>query len=272
MKHRYFALAGAMAVAGGLMLATPAAHADPLGVGVVQNTSGEAGYFVNSNNHTRIRDAQVTVPVVNQIKNLNGASDNQGAIGTELCDPNTGFADQLGVVWTGAAFQVQYGYGTLNPNDDPCIMSGLVTGANSHLTLMNAPAVHLGDVLHLDLFFQPNGSFHYTKFGVCDITGDWCRVATVWNGWHNFYEAGIGAVTNALVLTAPANNLLDSLSQTSFNYYSATTAFNSIYVPSHWQLKRSDFVNASDQVVMSSNGSLNNSGTAFSLFEGSTSP
>jgi hypothetical protein len=273
MSRRLALAAAALGLAGAAALGTTAAaHADPAGIGVVQNTAGEAGYFVNSNNHTRIRDAQATIPVVNQIKNLNGTGTNDGGLGPELCDPNTGFADQLGVLWDGTAFQVEYGYGTLAPGSDPCIQSGLLQGMTSHLHLMNAPAVNLGDVLRFDLFFQPAGTHHYTKFGVCDVTGDWCRVATVFNGWHNFYEAGIGAVSNAAMLTAPAANLLDSFSALSFNYYSSTHALGSIYVPSHWQLKRADWVNGSSQVIMSSNGSLNAAGTAFSLFEGSTSP
>ena len=277
IKRRYFALAGAVAVAGGLGLAAPAAHADPAGVPVVQNSAGAAGYSVNDNGATRIRNAQSTVTVTPQLKNLNGSLvTNPGAVGNELCDPNTGYAVQLGVLWdtneTPNAFEVEYGYGTLPASSDPCIQSGLLTGITGHIHFMNAPAIHQGDVIHLDLFFNAQGSFHYTKFAFCDITQNFCRQVKLFLGWHDFYEAGIGAISNANVLTAPAANFLDTFSQLSFNYYSATHGWGSIYVPAHWQLQRDEFINSSSQVVMSSNGSLNGAGTQFTLFEGSTSP
>jgi hypothetical protein len=265
-------LVGLGLTVGVVALGAPAASADPAGVGVVQNHQGEAGYFVNDNGATRIRDAQSTLTVTPQIKNLNGLSPNDGALGNELCDPNSGFAVQLGVLWDSSVpgFEVEYGYGTLAPNSDPCVQSGLITGINSHIHFMNAPAIAQGDVIHLDLYF--NRFYRFVKFSFCDTTQDFCRQASVHTGWQNFYEAGIGAVTNAPVLTAPAANFLDSFSGTSFNFYSSNTAFNSIYVPAHWELKRADFINGSSQVVMSSNGSLNNAGTAFTMFEGSTSP
>jgi hypothetical protein len=263
------AAAGILAVSGAAAWAGTAL-ADPPGIGVVANHSGEAGYFVNSNNHTRIRDAQATITANGHVVNLNGTGNNDGGLGPELCDPNTGYADQLGLLWDGGAFQVEYGYGTLAANNDPCIQSGLLQGLTSHLHLMNIPAVGLNDVLHFDLFFQPAGKIHYTTFGVCDLTADWCRVAKVFNGWHDFYEAGIGAVSNQATLTAPADNPLDGFSALSFNYYSSTRPINSI-VSWHWELKRADWVNTSAQPIMSSNGTLDPAGTSYQLSDGSTS-
>lgn len=278
--RRYRRAFAAAVLAGGLALgaaAAPAAHADPPGVGVVQNTQGESGYYANDNGMTRFRDVQADTTVVNQIKFLNGATaGTQGALGVELCDPNSGRAAQLGVWWNPglSKFQVVYDTGVLLPNGDPCIMSGLISATPQQL--LSTFTINPGDHLHFEIFWQPHG-FHFFKFNVCDTTLDVCRQATVPTGFLNLYEAGIGAVTNNLALTAPAANLLDTFTSTKFNYYSSTTAWNSIFVPAHWQLKRSDFVNSSDQVVMSPQqfgaltGSLNNSGTAFSLYEGSTS-
>ena len=88
---------------------------------------------------------------------------------------------------------------------------------------------------------------------------------------QNLYEAGIGVLTNDAQLTGGAVNLLNSFTGTSFNYYSSTHPFNSILVPQHWDLEQAQFVNSSSQVTLSPNSSLNPQGTAFSLFEGSTS-
>lgn len=268
IKSKFAAVSLALLALGGLGFAASPANA-VTGIGVSANTAGESGYYVNDNGHTRIRDAQSTVKVTAQIKNLNGLLNNEGAVGNELCDPNTGYAAQIGVLWDGSKFQVEYGYGTLNPNDDACIQSGLLNGLTSHILFTGLhPA--LGDSVHLDVFFQPY-NWHYLQFTACDTTQDICRQAKVFTGWHDFYEAGIGAVTNNTLLTAPANNLLDTFTQTSFNYYSSTHPFNSILVPVHWELKEANFVNASSQVTMSPNDSLTPDGKAFNLFEGSTS-
>jgi hypothetical protein len=273
IRKRYFALAGAVAVAGGLAFAAaPAAQADPVGVGVVHNTQGEAGYYANSNGQTRFRYVQAQVGVTNGIKNLNGQPGNPGALGVELCNPNTDYSIQLGVLWTGTQFDVQYGHGLLGApigGNDPCIQSGLVNGMTGHLHFLNTFTPVVGDQLSFAAFYNPHS--HWVTLTACDITQDSCRNVSFNDGFQNLYEFGIGAVSNANTLTAPANNFLASFSHTAANYYSSTTGFNRIFVPAHWNLKRSDFVNSSDQVVMSSNGSLNAGSTAFNLFNGSTS-
>ena len=271
-KVKTAALAVSLLAAGGLALAaSSAAHADPVGIKVVQNTAGEAGYFANDNGHTRFRDVQANVTVTPQIKDLNGTlAAGKGALGAELCDPNTGFAGQLGVWWNGSAYQVVYAAGNLAPAADPCIMTGLITPTPQQL--LSSYTINKGDVLHFEIYWNPRGHHHALHFNACDVTQDICRQATVNTGHEDFYEAGIGAVTNAQVLTAPALNLLDSFTGTSFNYYSSTHGWNSINVPAHWDLQRADFINSSSQVAMSSNGSLNGAGNAFNLYEGSTSP
>src|SRR6185437_11044268 len=112
MKVLALAVAGTATLGLGIAAASTA-HADPAGVGVVQNPAGEAGYFANDNGQTRFRDVRAQLNVTNQIKNLNGSNTNLGGVGVELCDPNTGYSAQLGVQWTGTAFVVQYGDGLL---------------------------------------------------------------------------------------------------------------------------------------------------------------
>ena len=272
IKSKFAAVSLALLAVGGLGFAASPANA-VTGIGVSANMAGESGYYVNDNGHTRIRDAQSTVTVTSQIKNLNGdTSANPGALGNELCDPNTGYAAQIGVWWDSAAskFKVSYGTGPLALANDPCIMSGFALPLTSAPQLLSFSNINVGDVIHLDVFFQPSGYLHYIKFNACDITQDICRQAKVFTGWHDFYEAGIGAVTNETHLTAPANNLLDTFTQTSFNYYSSTSAINSI-LSWHWELKEANFINSSSQVTMSPNDSLTPDGKAFNLFEGSTS-
>jgi uncharacterized membrane protein len=267
------AAAAFAAILAGGAVAAPAAFADPPGVNVVQTTQGVAGYFANDNGMTRFRDVQADTTVTNQVKNLDGTNNttNPGGVGVELCDPNSGIAAQLGLEWDGTNFVVKYGEGNLGntTTSDPCVMTGLITNPTPQQLLTNFH-ISAGDHLHFEIFWQPHG-FHFFKFNVCDTTLDVCRQAIVHTGFLNLYEAGIGAVTNSVTLTAPPANPLVTFTGTKFNYYSSTTAWNSIFVPAHWKLDRADFVNNSDQPVMSSNGGLNTAGTTFPLLEGSTS-
>lgn len=271
MKRKFALLAAVAAAAAGTAFAaaTPA-HADPAGVPVVQNAAGEAGYFANDNGQTRFRDVRAQVNVTNQIKNLNGAVNNLGGVGVELCDPNSGYAAQLGVQWNGTGFVVQYGHGLLGNMADPCIQSGLVSNPTPLSPLAIHPAT--GDHLQFEIYYSPTGKHHTITFNVCDTTQDVCRQAQIHVSAKNFYEAGIGVVSNSgVILTAPALNPLVSFTNCAFNYYSSTKNWNSIFVPAHWKLDRSDWVNSSSQVIMSSNGSLDPGGHAFTMSNGSTS-
>lgn len=269
--NRLMIAATAAILGTGLALgASLTAHADPAGVGVSQNSAGEAGYYANDNGQTRFRDVRAQLNVTNQIKNLNGSVNNLGGVGVELCDPNNGNSAQLGVQWNGTAFVVQWGWGALGNMSDPCIQSGLV----SNPTPLSPLAIHpvTGDHLQFEIFYQPVGHHHFIIFNVCDTTQDVCRQAQIHVQAQNFYEAGVGVVSNnAVQLTAPALNQLVSFTNCAFNYYSSRTNFSSIFVPAHWELKRADWVNSSDQVIMSSNGSLDGGGHSFTMFNGSTS-
>lgn len=271
-KKAALATLGALVVAAGVVAAAGTAKADPSGVGVIQNTQGESGYYANDNGQTRFRYVQAATTVTNQVKNLDGTTTNLGAVGVELCDPNTDYSIQVGVLWTGTQFQVQYGHGLLGApigGNDPCVQSGLVNGATSHLAFLNGFTPVTGDHVTFAIYYDPHS--HWITVNSCDTTQDSCRQAHFNDGYKNLYEFGIGAVTQQVNLTAPALNSLVSFTNCQANYYSSTRGWNSIFVPAHWNLKRSDFVNSSDQVVMSSNGSLDGGGHSFSLFNGSTS-
>jgi hypothetical protein len=267
------AAAAAVAIAGGglaLAAALPAS-ANPVGVSVVQNTKGEAGYFAKDNGQTRFRYVQAQIGVTNQLKNLDGAGGLGGA-GVELCDPNTGYSVQLGVQWnTGLGrFVVSYGHGILGDlsGSDPCIMSGLVSGPTPLAPIALNPVA--GDQLNFAIYYDPHT--HWVTVNSCDVTQDnTCRQDHFYVGFKNFYEFGQGVVSNGPVLTAPASNFLVNFTHLAANYYSSTHAWNTDFVPAHWTLRQADWVNASDQVIMSSNGSMNGAGTMFNLFNGSTS-
>jgi hypothetical protein len=257
---------GAVAAVG---LTTIPAHANPAGVGIVQNLKGEAGYFAKDNGMTRFRDVQTRLVVTNQLKNLDGAGGLGGA-GVELCDPNTGYSVQLGVQWTGSRYQISYGRGILGDlsGSDPCIMSGLVSGPTPLSPIALNPNV--GDQLKFEIFYNPKT--HWVTVNACDVTQDMtCRQAHFYVGYKNFYEFGIGVVSNGPILTAPANNPLVRFTNSAANYYSSTHFWNSIYVPGHWSLRQSDWVNGSFQPIMSTNQSLDAGGHTFLISNGSTS-
>lgn len=293
IRSRLAALTAAALVTGGLAFAAalPASASIPQ----INNThTGEAGYYVNDNGATRIRDVQATTVVQNTFKHLNGSGGElvqAGGIGVELCNDNTNFAAQLGIVWNDStnAFQVEYGYGGLHDDpsvviQDPCAQDGLlnggalgsftepVTGIHGNVALFPHGIVpNVGDTLKFEIFYQPAGHFHYFQFKVNDVTQNRTEVQQVFAGWQNLYEAGIGVLTQANQLTGGPINLLNTFSGTSFNYYSSNHPFNSILVPAHWDLEQAQFINSSSQVTLSPNSSLNPQGTGFSLFEGSTS-
>lgn len=271
ISRRITGLAAAAVLAGGIGTATTwTAHANPAGVGVVQNKQGEAGYFANDNGHTRFRDVQARLTVTNQLKNLDGAGGLGGA-GVEVCDPNDGYSVQLGVQWSIALqkYVVQFGHGLLGNTTfaDPCIQSGLISNPTPLSPLALTPAV--GDQLSFEIYYNPKT--HWFSLNSCDVTQDVCRQAHFNDGFKNLYEFGIGAVSNGPVLTAPADNPLVTFTNCAANYYSSTRFWGSIYVPGHWNLKQADWVNSSFQPIMSSNGSLDIGGHTFGLSNGSTS-
>jgi hypothetical protein len=95
----------------------------------VQNTTGEAGYFVQHYQNWHIRDSHATFKVTAAMEALNHDATFPGAVGVELCDPDTGYAAQLGVTFLGNQFEVLAAHGNLDASatgNDPCVQNGVI--------------------------------------------------------------------------------------------------------------------------------------------------
>lgn len=263
---------------------------------------GEAGYYVNDNGQTRIRDVQATTVVTGTMENLNGLSDAPGGLGVELCNDNTGVAAQLGIEWTGAKFVVEYNYtgnpgfggagdvlaaSPAQPDLDPCVEGGLLNGGTGQ-HFGNEITPKTGDTVHFEIYYDPHGHWaqssaepftwtwvHQVKFLVSDPTQGLTRVQTVEIPSVNFYEAGIGVISQQTGLAGGAINLIGTFTGAYFNWYGncygAACAPHGIVQPSHWDLELADFINGSNQVTLTPS-QLSAGNTTFSELEGSTSP
>jgi len=282
MKFRALAAAAALTL-GGLAFTAPAFAAAPTIAKINNTANGEAGYFVNDNGSTRIRDVQASTVVTPQMENLNGVN-LLGGTGVELCNDNTGDAAQLGLEWTGTAFTVEYGYtphfaqltapaaSATNPDPDPCAEGGLLNGGTG-ISFPNSFIPAIGDTIHFEVYYNPKGNHtHSLKFLAEDVTQDITRVQTVQVPEMDFYEAGVGVLTDGQTLTGGPVNLVNAFTGTSFNWYGNKGAAPDSILSSSWDTEMADFVNASNQVTLSPNASLNSAGTGFSDYEGSTSP
>jgi hypothetical protein len=261
---------------------TPAMAAAPTVPKINNTINGEAGYFVNDNGGTRIRDVQATTVITNTMEDLNGSNlADPGGVGVELCNDNTGDAAQLGLEWNGTQFEMEYGYtphfadltapaaSATNPDPDPCAEGGLLNGGTG-IAFANPFIPQLGDTIHFEVYYNP-GKHHSLKFEVQDVTQNITRVQTVKVPAQDYYEAGIGVLTDTQNLTGGAVNLINTFTGTEFNWYgNKGAAPATIYSPSHWDLELADFVNGSNQVTLTP-GPLNTAGTSFEMLEGSTS-
>jgi hypothetical protein len=303
-KRRLLALAAGLALAGGMAAGgVMAGSADASTViAKVNNTAiGEAGYFINDNGKTRIRDVQAVTVITPQMEDLNGSATTDepagapGGVGVELCNENTGYAAQLGLEWDGAAFVAEYNYSgnaaetdplltiTSGSDPDPCAEGGLLDNGDGetftnflNATPDTAPgAIHIGDVIKFEIYYAPKGHRDHTlSFTITDETQDVTRVQTVRIPAENFYEAGIGVVSLANDLTGGPVNLVNTFTSAFFNWYGngygARHAPQGILQPSHWDLEWADFVNGSNQVTLTP-GALLTGNTSFPMLEGSTS-
>jgi hypothetical protein len=288
IKSILAAAVAATAIVGGFAALAGAANAAPRvasSLHFTSNTFGEAGYYGNDDNATRYKYTQTTVIAQPSLVNLNGDTANgPGAVGTELCDPNNGFALQVGLWWDAAnsRYDVSYNQGnTFQPatGADPCIQDGFVIpdiSSTPQLVGPNAPtAVHIssGDQVALAIYFDPPSHFghHHVVISACDLTQGFCRQYenSTYAPSTTMWEFGTGAVTNNTKLTAPAAIPLESFSNTKVTSYMSA---NPVPVGSVGPLGEANFVNTSFQTVMSPNGTLvTPGGSAFTLFEGSTS-
>ena len=282
---------------GGVMASDASAATAAVPVVNVQ-TSGEGGYMGADDGHTHYRYTQGQFVAEQSLVNLNGqGADGLAAAGTELCNENTNDAAQIGLLWNPAAntgqggYEVRFDWGTLaGGNDDNCIQSGFINpNVGDAPQLLAHMTIHTGDQILLGVYYNPTagscapgirdartfGSHgHDLSFQATDLSQvnehrqfDECVPAT------SFTEFGTGAVTNDTALTAPALNLLNPVTNAKVNFYSAThpaypiSQQHAFY--GYGGLTEVNFVNTSDQTLLSPNSSL--SGSSFSLFEGSTS-
>lgn len=286
-------LLGAFAAAGTacLLLLSPAlANAAGYPVTNVTGANGEAGYYAADDGGTHYRFVETTVAASPALNDLNG--ENGGAVGVTLCDPNTGYAVQLGLWDNSGQFNVSYADGTLpgSASSDPCIDAGFVDTSISSAPQLVGPhapttvTVNTGDLVYLAIYYDPTASHgHHTLVIDADnLTQGWSRQFQTHISAKEFYEFGIGAVNNdGINLTAPAANLLETFNNDQISCYGCQTHFpisrvhtqGGPYVPGTG-LREAQFVNSSSQVLMSPNGSLGGPplSDTFSMFEGSTSP
>lgn len=133
-RARAAVAAGACAViaAGGLFLANAGAAVLP----PVQNTTGEAGWFVQHWGNWHIRDAHATFKITPAMMHLDSAAGSSypGGVGPELCDPDDGYSAQLGVTFVGGQFEVLAAHGNLDASvtgNDPCVQNGVIVTSDS---------------------------------------------------------------------------------------------------------------------------------------------
>jgi len=288
-RARYIlAAAGTAAVlAGGMALAgAPAASALSLplcpGTHCSTNAVGLAGYYGADDNHTHYRYVQTVTtaaPTLIALQGVHAAKTSIAGVGVELCDPNIGFAAQLGVANIGGTWVVAYLAGFYKAAADPCVQNGLINGVVFQAgTPLGLNTISTNDQLALAIWYAPAGPFfHHLSFSVCDITAGVCRQAYTTGPFNlNFWEFGIGAAANKVSLTAPANNLLDSFSSNEVTCYSCSgavpiTAVTPVNPFGIGGLTQAQFANVSSQIVMSPNNSLT-AGNVFSVSNGSTTP
>ena len=265
-------LAGAGAASAASLPICPGSHCTTDSVGM-------AGYYGADDNHTHYRYVQTVTVAAPTLIDLNGVGAGTiGGVGVGLCDPNIGFAAQLGVAFYAGAFHVNYLIGFYNPQPDPCVQNGIINTVFKFGSPLGLNGVSAGDELQLAIWYAPSGHFfHHFVFSVCDVTSQVCRQAETHGPFNlNLWEFGIGAVANNVSLTAPADNPLDTFSSNMVTCYTCShmvpiTAVSPVNPFGIGGLTQAQFANISSQIVMSPNNSLA-SNNEFTVYNGSTTP
>jgi hypothetical protein len=273
-KSRAALAAGAIgiAAAAGIFIASASASVSA----PAQNTTGEAGYYVNDWNNWHIRDAHAQFTVTPAMRTLPSTSATVNeAVGGELCDPNTGDSAQAGLLWESTTgFEVGAQYGTLSSApgaQDPCIQDGVLSPSPEHVLLGGTTGnkVSVGDVISVDVYYSTTAAHgrHAIQYTACDVTTNVCRQAFDYVRAQNFFEAGIGVLNQgAPSLTAPALNPLVRFSDATFSNYNGSAKAK--LANGGWQLDEAETVNGASQVTLQPSAV---SGVTFSVAEGSAS-
>lgn len=272
-------LAGGMALAGAGAASAQTLPSCAALTNCTQTGFGTAGYYGADDNHTHYRFVQTVTTATPQLVNLNGAGDNLGSVGVDLCDPNTGQAAQISLGFNGATYEIAYAIGTYSTGvAEPCAQNAFNAIFKTG-TLLDIPGVAAGDPIYLAIYYTPSGVFkNRISFGACDLKQSVCRQAYSGSKTVEFWEFGIGAHSVSQHLTAPANNFLDNFASNNVTCYSCAAAvpITSVAPVNPFNiggLYEAEFVNGSTQVTMSPNDTLNIVGTdAFNVYNGSTSP
>ena len=111
---------------------------------------------------------------------------------------------------------------------------------------------------------------------MCDVTQGWCRQSwSTFTTQQEYFEFGIGALSNAATITGGAINPLETFTLNRVTCYACAASVPITDVKGRWGpggLAEAQFVNTTDQVQMGPLDSLSTSTDTFSLLEGSTSP
>jgi hypothetical protein len=263
---RKIALAGiaSAALALGSLAASGVANAAP----AVAPTSftnfgiGEAGILLAEDNHTHYRYVQSVTEARTVLGSLNNTSVSptiDGAQGSELCDPNTGFVAQVGLFYDGAngKYYIAYADGYfnsdgVNEDTDVCASGGLLDTITEDGTLNPtlSPAdvgVPQGDSTGLDtvehsglipvsvttgqnvltsVYYDRHG---HISFGVANEKTGWARSPQVKTAKPEFWEAGAGAFTPTITTNAFDAITPILVSNVLVNFYSSVKPAYPIY-------------------------------------------
>lgn len=218
-KLTILAAAAAAALTLSAGAAQAAVHPDATSGTTVYTRAGVtpvSGYYVFGNRFSALR-TDITTNLLTE--NLTPGVTN--GLGGQLCNPNTGYGAGVGLVLNpdGVTFSVDWAAGTFASaipntdatNGDPCLWGILPGPAAIAPQLAHVPD---GDKVQLDLSYNIHSG--WLTFGATDLTTDtnsWTHSVNV-GKFREFREAGSGVEADTALLSAPASNLIASMSST----------------------------------------------------------
>jgi len=223
MRFRIAALAASAAVIGALAIpaaaqAAPTRH-NPAPQVVNGYTKGLAGYYENQRSDWRYRDVRASFTVTAEMEELNNLG-TFGRTGVWQCNPNTGTAVQSGIEWNGTSFEAVYGTGTLTGGPDPCVTGGLLAPVEFPGNITNSIAINIGDTVEFEQYY--NTATRWETLTAIDVTQNAQSAVSFYEGYPNFYEAGVGVVDEcAPNLVNPVANFVTQFSSVRVTTYNS---------------------------------------------------